>query len=174
MINAAGAYAGDIAGMLGQSLPVYGAPLQMIVTEPVAPVVSSLLAHASRHLTLKQAKNGSLLIGGGWSAGIDPIHGHPRPSRASLEGNLWVALRLLPALSGVRIVRSWGAMNIDIDGAPIIGVQCDRPGFCSAVTANGVTLAPLMGQAACDLVLGKDTGLDLTPFSPDRFGSNIS
>ncbi|RUT24840.1 ferredoxin [Asaia sp. W19] len=174
VINAAGAYAGDIAGMLGQSLPVYGAPLQMIVTEPVAPVVSSLLAHASRHLTLKQAKNGSLLIGGGWSAGIDPIHGHPRPSRASLEGNLWVALRLLPALSGVRVVRSWGAMNIDIDGAPIIGVQCDRPGFCSAVTANGVTLAPLMGQAACDLVLGKDTGLDLTPFSPDRFRSNIS
>ncbi|GAC89334.1 FAD dependent oxidoreductase [Gluconobacter thailandicus F149-1 = NBRC 100600] len=169
VVNAAGAYAGEIAELVGKSLPVFGAPLQMIVTEPVAPLVFSLLAHASRHLTLKQAGNGSLLIGGGWSAGLDPVHGHPRPLRENLEGNLWVAQRLIPALGAVNIVRSWAAMNIDIDGAPILGESPDVPGFFTAVTANGVTLAPAMGRHVADMVLRRSERPDLKIFSPARF-----
>ncbi|NVN10912.1 NAD(P)/FAD-dependent oxidoreductase, partial [Nguyenibacter vanlangensis] len=143
--------------------------LQMIVTEPVAPLVGSLLAHASRHLTLKQATNGALLIGGGWSAGLDAVHRHPRPVRESLEGNLWVARRLIPALGNVHVVRSWAAMNIDIDGAPILGESPDVPGFYNAVTANGVTLAPAMGRGVADMVLGTGRRADLDIFSPLRF-----
>ncbi|WP_342629499.1 FAD-dependent oxidoreductase [Nguyenibacter vanlangensis] len=169
VVNAAGAYAGEIAGLVGRRLPVFGAPLQMIVTEPVAPLVGSLLAHASRHLTLKQAANGTLLIGGGWSAGLDAVHRHPRPVRESLEGNLWVARRLIPALGNVHVVRSWAAMNIDIDGAPILGESPDVPGFYNAVTANGVTLAPAMGRGVADMVLGTGRRADLDIFSPLRF-----
>ncbi|WP_390614215.1 NAD(P)/FAD-dependent oxidoreductase [Gluconacetobacter diazotrophicus] len=143
--------------------------MQMVVTEPVAPLVGSLLAHASRHLTLKQAANGTLLIGGGWSAGLDPVHGHPRPLRDSLEGNLWVARRLVPALGSVHVVRSWAAMNIDIDGAPILGESPGVPGFYNAVTANGVTLAPAMGRSVADMVLGIRQRADLDVFSPRRF-----
>jgi glycine/D-amino acid oxidase-like deaminating enzyme len=169
VVNAAGAYAGEVAELVGRRLPVFGAPLQMIVTEPVAPLVFSLLAHASRHLTLKQAANGSLLIGGGWSAGLDPVHGHPRPLRENLEGNLWVAQRLIPALGAVNVVRSWAAMNIDIDGAPILGESPDVPGFFTAVTANGVTLAPAMGRHVADMVLCRSERPDLEIFSPARF-----
>ncbi|MFT8809085.1 FAD-dependent oxidoreductase [Gluconobacter sp.] len=169
VVNAAGAYAGEVAELVGRRLPVFGAPLQMIVTEPVAPLVFSLLAHASRHLTLKQAANGSLLIGGGWSAGLDPVHGHPRPLRENLEGNLWVAQRLVPALGAVNVVRSWAAMNIDIDGAPILGESPDVPGFFTAVTANGVTLAPAMGRHVADMVLHRSERSDLEIFSPARF-----
>ena len=169
IVNAAGAYAGEVAGLVGRQLPVFGAPLQMIVTEPVAPLVNSLLAHASRHLTLKQAANGSLLIGGGWSAGLDPVHGHPRPLRENLEGNLWVAQRLIPALGAVNVVRSWAAMNIDVDGAPILGESPDVPGFFTAVTANGVTLAPAMGRHIADMLMGRCERPDLKIFSPNRF-----
>lgn len=169
VVNAAGAYAGEVAALVGRRLPVFGAPLQMIVTEPVAPLVFSLLAHASRHLTLKQAANGSLLIGGGWSAGLDPVHGHPRPLRENLEGNLWVAQRLIPALGAVNVVRSWAAMNIDIDGAPILGESPDVPGFFTAVTANGVTLAPAVGRHVADMVLRRSERPDLKIFSPARF-----
>ena len=174
VVNAAGAYAGEVAGLVGRTLPVFGAPLQMIVTEPVAPLVHSLLAHASRHLTLKQAANGSLLIGGGWSAGLDLVHGHPRPLRENLEGNLWVAQRLVPALAAVNIVRSWAAMNIDVDGAPILGESPDVPGFFTAVTANGVTLAPAMGRHVADMLLGRCERPDLGIFSPIRFYGNPS
>ncbi len=55
VVNAAGAFASRIGAMLGLDVPVFGAPLQMVVTEAVAPLVSGLVAHAGRHLTLKQA-----------------------------------------------------------------------------------------------------------------------
>ncbi|CAM2865132.1 ferredoxin [Komagataeibacter xylinus] len=169
VVNAAGAFATRVAAMVGLDLPVHGAPLQMIVTEPVAPLVRCLVAHAGRHLTLKQAANGSVLIGGGWSAGLDPVHHRPRPLRESLEGNTWIAQHVIPALRGVHIVRSWAAMNIDIDGAPILGADAACPGFFNAVTSNGFTLGPIMGQITADLILGAPVHHEIDTFSVARF-----
>jgi glycine/D-amino acid oxidase-like deaminating enzyme/NADPH-dependent 2,4-dienoyl-CoA reductase/sulfur reductase-like enzyme len=171
IVNAAGAFAAPIGMMLGLELPVFGAPLQMIVTEAAEPLLSRLVAHADRHLTLKQAANGNFIIGGGWTAELDPIHNHPRPSRSSLEGNLWVAQRVVPALRKLHVIRSWAAMNIDIDGAPILGEHPDMPGFFTVVTANGYTLAPLVGRITADLIVRGQSDRDVSPFSVSRFRS---
>ena len=169
IVNAAGAFAGEIGRSLGAEIPVHGAPLQMIVTEPAMPVLKHLIAHADRHLTLKQAGNGAFLIGGGWTAGLDPVHGHPRPSLASLAGNLWIAQRALPALDRLHVVRSWAAMNIDIDGAPILGEDPRVPGLFHAVTSNGYTLGPLIGRVTADLIDHGQTDRDISPFAVARF-----
>jgi glycine/D-amino acid oxidase-like deaminating enzyme len=169
VVNAAGAFASQIGQMLGRDVPVFGAPLQMVVTEAVEPLISRLVAHADRHLTLKQAANGNFIIGGGWTAGLDPVHHHPRPLRASLEGNLWVAQRVVPALRKLNIIRSWAAMNINIDGAPLLGEDPGIPGFFNAVTSNGYTLGPLVGRITADLVLHGKTDRDVQPFSITRF-----
>lgn len=170
LVNAAGGFASRIGAMLNLAVPVFGAPLQMIVTEPAEPLISRLVAHADRHLTLKQAANGNFIIGGGWTAGLDPIHGHPRPQLASIEGNLWVAQHVVPALRRLHVLRSWAAMNINIDGAPILGEHPTAPGFFNCVTSNGYTLGPLMGQMTAALVNGDDPGRDLSPFLIERFG----
>ena len=154
--------------MLGVGIPVHGAPLQMIVTEPAAPILKHLVAHADRHLTLKQAGNGAFLIGGGWTAGLDPVHGHPRPLLASLAGNLWVAQRVLPRLDRLHVVRSWAAMNIDIDGAPILGEDPRVPGLFHAVTSNGYTLGPLVGRITAELIQDGRTDRDISPFGVAR------
>ncbi|RFB80760.1 FAD-dependent oxidoreductase [Methylovirgula sp. 4M-Z18] len=169
VVNAAGAFASRIGRMVGVDVPVFGAPLQMIVTEPVQPLVSRLVAHADRHLTLKQAANGNFIVGGGWTAGLDPVHQHPRPLFESLEGNLWVAQHVVPALRKVHVIRSWAAMNINIDGAPILGEHPDCPGFFNTVTSNGYTLGPLMGALTASLVASRKPDLDLAPFSILRF-----
>ena len=169
IVNAAGAFASVIGDMVGLRVPVFGAPLQMIVTEAAAPLVSGLVAHADRHLTLKQAANGNLLIGGGWTAGLDPVHGHPRPLMASLEGNLWIAQAVVPALRRLRIIRSWAAMNIDIDGAPILGAHPDRPGIFTAVTSNGYTLGPLVGRITAQLMMHGEADRDVSGFGLGRF-----
>jgi glycine/D-amino acid oxidase-like deaminating enzyme len=169
IVNAAGAFASEIGLMLGQEVPVFGAPLQMIATEAAEPTIGCLVAHADRHLTLKQAANGNFLIGGGWTAGLDPVHRHPRPLRTSLEGNLWVAQRVVPALRKLHVLRSWAAMNINIDGAPLLGEDPAMPGFFHAVTSNGYTLGPLVGRITADLVLGGATDRDVQPFSITRF-----
>jgi glycine/D-amino acid oxidase-like deaminating enzyme len=170
VVNAAGAFASQIGVMVGLKLPVHGAPLQMIVTEPAAPIISRLVAHADRHLTLKQAANGNVIIGGGWTAGLDPIHGRPRPLRASIEGNLWVAQHVLPPLRKLHVLRSWAAMNINIDGAPILGEAPGLPGFFNAVTANGYTLGPIMGLTTAELVASGRAERDTAPFLMQRFG----
>ncbi|UFN49290.1 FAD-dependent oxidoreductase [Roseomonas sp. OT10] len=170
LVNAAGAFASRVGDMLGHRVPVFGAPLQMVVTEAVAPMVSALVAHADRHLTLKQAGNGNFLIGGGWTATLDPVHHRPRPLRESLEGNLWVAQRVVPALQRLHVLRSWAAMNINIDGAPILGEHPAEPGFFNAVSSNGYTLGPMLGQVTARLILRGDAGRDLSAFSIARFG----
>ena len=169
VVNAAGAFASRIGTMLDVTVPVFGAPLQMIVTEATEPRVHCLIAHADRHLTLKQAGNGNFIIGGGWTAGLDTVHQHPRPLRSSIEGNLWIAQHVIPDLRKIMVLRSWAAMNINIDGAPIVGEHPSIPGFYNAVTSNGYTLGPMMGRLTANLILNKDAGRDIQPFRIERF-----
>lgn len=169
VVNAAGAFAARIGAMLGCEIPVFGAPLQMVVTEAAAPAISALIAHADRHLTLKQAANGNFIIGGGWTAGLDPVHRHPRPLIDSLEGNLWVAQHVVPGLRKLHVIRSWAAMNINIDGAPILGEDPRQKGLFHTVTSNGYTLGPIIGQLTAALVTCRDPGRDLSPYALTRF-----
>lgn len=172
VINAAGAWAAKVGEMVGINVPVKGAPLQMIVTERAVPLVDHLIAHAGRHLSLKQTAHGSLLIGGGWSAQFNPAMRLNQPSRDSIEGNLWVANRVLPALSGLHMVRSWAGMNINIDGAPIIGDVPGLPGFYNAVTSNGYTLSPVVAHSLAQLILRGSSDIDLSPFHLSRFDNH--
>ncbi|CAK9885062.1 MAG: Hydrogen cyanide synthase subunit HcnB [Candidatus Erwinia impunctatus] len=171
IINAAGARAPQLAAMVGGTLPVKGAPLQMIVTERAPVPVDHLIAHAGRHLSLKQSAHGSLLIGGGWSAQFNAIMRMNQPLRESLEGNLWVARNVLPALEGLHMVRSWAGMNINIDGAPIIGEILGINGFYNAVTSNGYTLAPVVASNLTQYILQGRSDFDLAPYHISRFTS---
>ena len=76
LVDAAGSDAGAIAAMLGVTLAVEAHPIQVSVTEPVAPLIPHLVYYTGEKLTLKQNGVGSLLIGGGWPARLGR-HGHP-------------------------------------------------------------------------------------------------
>jgi glycine/D-amino acid oxidase-like deaminating enzyme len=141
----------------------------MIVTEPAAPLVEHLLAHANRHLTLKQAVNGNLIIGGGWTAALDPVSLRPRVKRDSLEGNLWAAERVLPAVGSINVIRSWAAMNVVIDGAPILGEAPGHPGFFNAVTVNGLTMGPLIGLLNAEIIRTGRCSRNIAPYTLSRF-----
>ena len=170
IVNAAGPWTPRIGRMVGIDVPVAGAPLQIVVTTPGPKIVTQLVAHADRHLTLKQADTGGFIVGGGWTASVDPATGLGRVLRGSMEGNLWVARRVVPALDGYRVLRAWAAMNVNLDGAPLLGEVPGTPGFFNAVTSNGYTLGPIAGRITADLVAGRDPGFDLAPFLIGRFG----
>ena len=170
IVNAAGPWSPRIAAMVGCKLPVHGAPLQMVITEPAPPLVTQLVAHADRHLSLKQAATGGLIVGGGWSATADADTGFTRTLRASIEGNLWVARRVLPALDRLHVIRAWAAMNVNIDGAPIVGEAPGVPGLFNAVTSNGYTLAPIVGHLTAELVAHGRASLPVERYALARFG----
>lgn len=169
VVNASGAWSSAVGRMLGVNIPVKGAPLQMIVTEPAPPLVNHLVAHADRHLSLKQAASGGLIIGGGWTAAFNEGMRLNRAERESIEGNLWVAGHVLPAVRGLHMVRCWAGMNVNIDGAPILGEVPGRPGFYNAVTSNGYTLAPVTARLVTDLIVRGRADIDISPFLIDRF-----
>ena len=78
----------------GSTLAIEGHPIQVNVTEPVAPLIPHLVYLAGERLTLKQARSGALLIGGGWPAKTRPRQ-RPMPSitprcRANLQAALHV------------------------------------------------------------------------------------
>ncbi len=169
VVNAAGPWSPAIGKLVGIDVPVKGAPLQIVVTTPGPKIVTQLVAHADRHLTLKQADTGGFIVGGGWTASADPATGLGRVLRGSVEGNLWVARRVVPALDGYQILRAWAAMNVNLDGAPLLGEVPGLPGFFNAVTSNGYTLGPIAGRITADLIAGRDPGFDMKPFSIERF-----
>ena len=169
IVIAAGAWCVPIARMLGITLPVRCAPQQMLVTQAVEKRIPYLLSLAGRHLTMKQTANGNLLIGGGWPAEIDAASERGIVLRDSIEGNLWTALRALPQLASAQVIRSWAAMGVMIDGAPIIDTLPGHSQVAVAVGANGYTMGPAMGRLVSDILANKDAALDLAPFSISRF-----
>ncbi len=139
--------------MVGLQLPITGTVQQVIVTEPAPRLVEHLVACAGRHLSLKQQDSGGLLIGGGWFGSYDAADGRTRNLRQNIQGNLWVAAKVLPALRGLSIIRSWTGINTAIDRAPLLGEVPGLPGFFNAITANGYTLGPVAGRITADALL---------------------
>ncbi|MGD0105233.1 MAG: FAD-dependent oxidoreductase, partial [Rhodopila sp.] len=153
IVNATGPWAAGIGRMVGLDLPVTGTVQQVIVTEPAPALTRHLVAMANRHLSLKQQAGGGFLIGGGWFGGFDAATGRTTNLRRSIEGNLWLCERALPAVKALSIVRAWTGINPVIDRAPLLGEVPGLPGFYNTVTANGYTLGPVVGQITAEAIL---------------------
>jgi glycine/D-amino acid oxidase-like deaminating enzyme len=157
VVNCAGADAGTIAAQVGATFAIEGFPIQVNVTEPVAPLVDHLVYAAGDRLTLKQSHHGSLLIGGGWPARLDAATGRLQVDPESVVGNLRVALRLVPDLGGVQLLRTWPAIvNGTPDWRPILGeVPRVRGFFMCVVPWLGFTGGPAAARLVADQLLGR-------------------
>ena len=83
------------------------------------------------------------------------------------------ALTLLPGLSEVDLVETWAGLRPGTpDNAPIIGRGEDGIVYATGHYRNGILTAPLTGMAVAALVSGDAPPVDLSNFSPDRFGPN--
>ena len=166
VVNSAGTEAGRVAKMLGLDLPIEGHPIQVNVTEPVAPFIPHLVYFAGEKLTLKQAKNGSLLIGGGWPARWSKAGQRPAVDLASLRANLATAAAVVPKVASARLLRVWPAIvNGTADWKPILGEVPGLPGFfMNMFPWMGFTAGPLCGLIAAELVMGRKPPIDMSPF----------
>ena len=155
--NCAGVDAAQIGAMVGIKLQVRGHPLQVNVTEPIAPIVEHLVYSASDRLTLKQTRHGSCIIGGGWPSSIDPSTGRLRIDSESVTRNLKVAIQTVPELGCSHLVRTWPAMvNGTDDWYPILGETSKVKDFIMNVFPwMGFTAGPASSRLTADLMLGR-------------------
>lgn len=174
VVNAAGAEAARVAAMLGLHLPIEAHPIQVNVTEPAAPLIQHLVYHAVERLSLKQARNGSVLIGGGWPSRARG-DGRLTPDPRNMAENIAVAIAAVPAIADLRLLRTWPAIvNGTDDWKPILGEAPGIPGFFNAIFPwMGFTGGPITARITADLLLGRAPagGVDLSPFRADRFST---
>lgn len=155
---------------IGVAIPIDDAPVQVSVTEQIEKFVHHLVYFTSEKLTFKQANSGSLLIGGGWPARYNEA-GTPILNPDSLRSNLRVALKVVPRIADIRVIRTWiGVGNGTPDHNPIIDEIKSMPGvFVGMYPYMGFTASPLMGRLISELVLTGKTERDISPFALSRF-----
>ena len=111
-------HASVLAAMAGLRLPIESHPLQACVTEPIKPVLDTVVMSATVHAYVSQSDRGELVLG----AGIDSFNSYAqRGSSPVIEHLIASLLELFPIFSRLRLMRQWGGI-VDIcpDASPIV------------------------------------------------------
>jgi glycine/D-amino acid oxidase-like deaminating enzyme len=169
LVNATGAWANELAALSGLRFPIRAEGLHLNVSEPRARVLEPMVQHIGRRLTLKQSTNDTFIIGGGWPAREQPAPARYSTIWESAAGNTAVALRVMPSLADVRIVRTWsGVMAFTDDLQPIVGETARLPGYFALIATTGFTLGPLMARLLAEQMASPDPRPLPDAFSADR------
>jgi methylglutamate dehydrogenase subunit A len=146
---------GHVAGLAGLRLPIESQALQAMVTEGVKPMIDTVIMSQTLHCYISQSDKGGIVFGGepdNWPSYAQ--RGNPMVMQAAVAQGL----ALMPALSRLRMVRTWaGVTDMSFDGAPIIGETPVRNlylngGWCyggfKATPASGYTYAHTLATGA--------------------------
>ena len=111
-------------------------------------MLDHMLQHVGKGLTLKQSRQGTFIIGGGWPGLYDrTATGNAPLPRLDRRATAWVAARTVPEIAKAQLVRAWGGMGSgSIDGLPIVGESSVVRGFHVAYVPLGFTMGPIVGQ----------------------------
>lgn len=161
-------HSGVLAEMAGFSLPVESHPLQALVSEPVKPIIDTVIMSGAVHAYVSQSDKGELVIG----AGIDGYLGYSQRGGMDIIENQLAALKeMFPIFSRMRMLRHWGGIvDTTPDATPIIGKTPVRNLFINCGWGTGGFKAtPGSGWTfAHTLATGEPHPIN-APFSLDRY-----
>jgi sarcosine oxidase subunit beta len=108
----------QVAAMADMKLPIESHVLQAFVSEGLKPFIDCVVTFGAGHFYVSQSDKGGLVFGGD----IDGYNSYAqRGNLASVEHVIEAGKAMIPALSRVRVLRSWGGiMDMSMDGTPII------------------------------------------------------
>ncbi|OEY65434.1 sarcosine oxidase subunit beta family protein [Marinobacter sp. X15-166B] len=157
-----------LAKMAGFNLPLESHPLQALVSEPIKPILDTVVMSNHVHGYVSQSDKGDLVIG----AGIDGYNGYgQRGSYGTIEHTIQAIVELFPIFSRVRMNRQWGGI-VDTcpDACPIISdTPVENLFFNCGWGTGGFKATPGSGHVfAATLAKGEAHEL-ARPFSMFRF-----
>jgi len=161
VVLAAGLGNAALARLVGLDVPVRPQRGQVIALERTAPLLGLPCSH------LRQMEEGSWIIG----------DSQEEVGYADTEIGLAVvgtmadrALRTLPALRDVSVVRVWSALRVmSPDGFPIYEQSESCPGAFVVTCHSGVTLAAAHARMLAPMIAAGRLDDDMQPFSTQRF-----
>ena len=109
-----------LADLAGLRMPIESHPLQALVSEPLKPVLNTVIMSNAVHGYISQSDKGELVVG----AGVDSYVGYgQRGSYSVIEGNIAAIVELFPNFSRVKMLRQWGGIvAVCPDACPIISL----------------------------------------------------
>lgn len=173
VVNAAGGYSKTIADMVEIDIPVYSERHQILVTEPVEPMLGPMVMSFSLNIYCQQTPHGSFIMGRGDAT--EPRDLRITSSWQFLDQMSKSITSLLPPVGKLRVVRQWaGLYNMTPDRQPIFGAAKTLEGFFLAVgfSGHGFMFAPMTGLLVAEQILGETTTIDISSLGMDRFEKN--
>jgi sarcosine oxidase subunit beta len=154
IVFATAGHTGMIGTMLGVPLPIETHLLQAMVTEPVKPLLHTVLVYVSPghgEVYISQSDRGGLVMGGH----LDGFPSYTREGRWDrLEDVAQGAVELLPQIGAIKILRQWAGTNdMTMDGSPIIDrLRYDNVFVNAGWCYGGFKTIPASGAACATLV----------------------
>ena len=181
VVNATGTWAGEIATMAGSHLPIAPRKGFILVTEPTKKYVfhkvydsdyvsnvASSDADLQTSTVVEGTRSGTILIGASRERiGFDGSMNYEILRRLAAQ-----ATSLFPILRDVQLLRAYrGFRPYAPDHLPVIGEDGKVGGLWHSAghEGAGIGLAPGSAALITDAILGKESFMDSSPFSPRRF-----
>ena len=159
-----------IAKMAGIKLPLESRPLQALVSEPVKPVIDTVVMSNTIHAYVSQSDKGELVIG----AGTDGYNSYTQRGGFNIvEDTIMAIVELFPIFSRMKMLRHWGGI-VDIcpDASPIISkTHINGLYFNCGWGTGGFKATPGSGWVFAHTIANDQPHALNAPFSINRFSS---
>tara|TARA_B100000579_G_scaffold347446_1_gene300521 strand:+ start:371 stop:1621 length:1251 start_codon:yes stop_codon:yes gene_type:complete len=159
-----------LAATAGVRLPLQSRPLQALVSEPIKPVIDTVVMSNAVHAYVSQSDKGELVIG----AGTDGYNSFTqRGGYDVIEETVRAIVELYPIFGKMKMLRQWGGI-VDIcpDASPIIS-KCDVKGlyFNCGWGTGGFKATPGSANVFAYTIANDNPHKINAAFSLDRFVS---
>ncbi len=112
-------HSSQLARLGGYGLPIRSYALQAFVSEPLKPVLDTVVFSPAHGAYVSQSDKGGLVMGGG----LDRVPSYAQRGNLPVQEEVLGGLvEYIPALARVRLLRHWaGIVDVTPDSSPIIG-----------------------------------------------------
>lgn len=166
VINAAGAWAGEVGKLVGLAHPINPESHEAGITEPVAQFLGPMVvdiqpAPGSANYYFFQLGTGQIVFCITPSPSIPGFDCHETSAFLPLVSRRMV--KLMPRLTNLRVRRTWrGLYPMTPDGSPLVGWAEEVGGYLMAIgmCGQGYMLGPGLGELLARMVTQKELGAE--------------
>jgi sarcosine oxidase subunit beta len=170
VLNCTNYNAAKMAALINEELPVFPERHQILISEPVAPIMGPMVMSFHRRFYVQQTPHGSVIMG--IADPNEPVSFNIRSSWQYAEDNAHIVTQTLPAFRNLRMVRQWaGLYDMSPDRNPIINEAKEAAGFITVAgfSGHGFMVAPRTAILVANHLTGQQDSLDIKRFSADRY-----
>lgn len=172
LVNAAGAWSGKFAAMLGEPAPVEAIAPMLMITSRVPAFIRPVVILRGRKLSFKQFPNGTVMIGGGYLGRAYPEENATVLDWDKLRQNARTVWDLFPVMRDATIIRAWAGIESRMpDDIPVVGPSARHAGLFHqfGFSAHGFQLGPGTGAMMAELIVTGQTNTPIDGLGIGRF-----